>query len=485
MLTTHAALHRAKFLLWVFAVALIASSAFLLAYGSDAAPSGVTGLAPASQRVAPLAGAAIPNETPIPFAYSPQVAQMIAGVQQSQVYSYTGYLSGKFPLTVGGESFTLKTRNTYYPAYGNKATQYEYEFLQGAGLAVSYQDWYDAYWDVSGRNVIGEIRGATRPNEIVLISAHLDDMPIRAVAPGADDNASGSVGVMMAASRLAGHTFERTIRFVFFTGEEDGYLGSYAYAQQSVARNENIVGVFNMDMLGWDGNNDGLLLLHIRKTTNPAGSAADRAIAEVLTQVVSVYGLNGLAPRIRADGESESDHSSFWDQGIPAVLAIEDDWIYEENPYYHTQSDTIETLNMPFFTNYVKAVVGTAAHLAIPVGSDIGTATPTPTPTITPTPTLVKPSSPALLAPTNGVSVNTRQVALDWSDADRATRYKVQVRRGSTTGDVVDRQKKLTTSQYSTVALKSGRRYFWRVRACNAQGCSVWTAYWNFQVRAP
>jgi hypothetical protein len=237
-----------------------------------------------------------------------------------------------------------------------------------------------------------------------------------------------------------------------------------------------------MDMLGWDGNGDGVVILHIRSRTNPE-SARDRAIADVFTQVVNDYGLNALDPWIRPDGEDESDHSSFWDIGVPAVLAIEDDWD-EWNPNNHTQADTLETLDMNFFTRYVQAAVGTAAHLAIPVGSNTGTATPTPTPTVTPTATLVKPSKPALLSPTNGMTVNTRQVALDWSDANPATRYEVQVRRGSTIGIVVNRQNNLTTSQYTTPALKPGKNYYWRVRACNAQLCSGWTAYWYFKVNA-
>ena len=445
----------------------------------------------------------------------PQIAQMISAVQQSDVYNFTASLTGKAPMTVSGQAFTLSTRNLeFYPAYVTKATQYVYEFMQVRGLNTSYQNWTDSSYGVSGRNVIGEIRGTTRPQEIILITAHIDDMPNKNPAPGADDNASGVVGVMQAAARLAGHSFERTIRFVIFTGEEIDYLGSAAYAQQCAANHENIVGVLNLDMLGYDSGTDGNMILHIRKTTN-AGSAADRAIAQVFVQTVSAYGLTGLSPQIYAEGEGESDHVSFWAIGAPAVMAIEDDW-YDLNPYYHTQSDTIEHLNMAYFTNFVKATVGTAAHLAVLSGSAAPTATPTLTRTLTRTATLLStptrtstiaatqtrtptlaptrtrtptaiatvaaPAKPALLSPINDAKLNKRRVPLDWSDSTGATYYKLQVWGGYNGDTLVDQQTNLAVSQYTTVQLATGKWYWWRVRACNVKGCSAWTGYWDFKV---
>lgn len=479
----------AKRLAWAFLTVLVALSALALVQNSTAASSET------ALRNERRAAAFITPGSAQLFA-NPQVAQMISGVTQSDVHSYTSQLTGKTPLTVGGQSFTMSTRNLeYYPGYLTKATQYVYEFMQARGLQVSYQNWSSSAYGVSSRNVIGEIRGTTHPEQIVLITAHIDDMPNKNPAPGADDNASGVVAVMQAAARLAGHSFDRTIRFVIFTGEEIDYLGSVAYAKQCAANHENIVGVLNLDMIAYDGNNDGLLLLHIRKTTN-AGYAGDRAIADTFVQVVSAYGLTGITPQIWTDGEGESDHVSFWAIGVPAILAIEDDW-YDLNPYYHTQSDTIDHLNMGYFTNFVKAAVGTAAHLAIPAGSGSETATPTrtqtpavtrtatPTRTRTPTATaiVVAPAKPILVSPRNDAIVNTRRVPLDWSDASGATYYKLQVWGGKDGNTLVDRQSNLKTSQYTTVALPKGKWYWWRVRACIAQTCSAWTAYWDFKVR--
>ncbi|MBI5563549.1 MAG: M20/M25/M40 family metallo-hydrolase [Chloroflexi bacterium] len=303
--------------------------------------------------------------TPSPaFTYSPIVANLMAQVQSADVYSYTARLSGDAPVIVGGQTITLSTRNSRSGLPIQQATQYAYEQLQAAGLSASYHTW-TACSITNGRNVIGVITGTLTPDEIVLITGHLDDMPATGRAPGADDNASGSVGVLLAAQLMQGQPFERTVRFVLFTGEEQGLCGSGAYADTVFAAGENIVAVYNMDMIAWDGTGGPTLRLHTRTIGN-TGYPADLAIAGVFTNVVQTYGLSGsLTPIISADGENASDHSEFWAKGYPAILAIEDDY-NDFNPYYHTINDNLTLFNLTYFTNFVKASVGTAAHLARP-----------------------------------------------------------------------------------------------------------------------
>ncbi|NIO80980.1 MAG: M28 family peptidase, partial [Candidatus Aminicenantes bacterium] len=206
--------------------------------------------------------------------------------------------------------------------------------------------------------------GTTQPDEIVLITGHLDDLPSSGTAPGADDNASGSVGVMVSAEELSQQVFYRTVRFAFFTGEEQWLLGSDAYADMVYQAGDNIVAVYNMDMLGTDNVGEPYLRLHTRITSNP-GYPGDLAIANTFVDVVNTYSLdNELSPIIDPDGITQSDHSSFWNKGYSAILGIEDN-DNDISPYYHTASDTVSTLNLTYFTNFVKASVGTAAHLAL------------------------------------------------------------------------------------------------------------------------
>jgi hypothetical protein len=304
------------------------------------------------------------SPTPNDFTYDPLVAAMMAQVQSTTVFTRDAELSGRRGVIVGGSLYTITTRNTNSGTPIQKATQFAFETLQAFGLGVSYHAWTGC--GISNRNVIGVMTGTLHPDEIVLITAHLDDMPSSGTAPGADDNASGSVGVMIAAEIMSQYRFDRTVRFALFTGEEQGLCGSAQYANTISAKGDNVVAVYNMDMIAYDAVDGPTLRLHTRTSSNP-GYAADLAIAGVLTNVVNTYGLSGaLTPLVDADGESASDHASFWSKGYPGILAIEDD-VDDFNAYYHTSNDNLDHVNLTYFTNYVKASVGAAAHLARPI----------------------------------------------------------------------------------------------------------------------
>jgi len=303
-----------------------------------------------------------PEAYTLAITYDPVINGLIGQVTQSKVDTYVKNLSGVNPVTIGGSSYTIQTRHTASGTPIDKATQYVYEFMQGKGLTVSYHNWSASGY--TGRNVIGEMTGTTNPSEIVLITAHLDDMPSGSLAPGADDNASGSVGVMVSAELLSQQLFRRTVRFVVFTGEEQWLLGSQAYSDKVYLDGDNITAVYNMDMISYDSTGGPDLRLHTRITSNP-GYPDDLAIANTFIDVVNTYSLSSnLTPIIDADGITQSDHSAFWNNGFPAILGIEEH-DFDMTPYYHTTSDTVSTLNMTYFTNFVKAAVGTAAHLAI------------------------------------------------------------------------------------------------------------------------
>jgi hypothetical protein len=168
---------------------------------------------------------------------------------------------------------------------------------------------------------------------------------------------------------MQAYTFKRTVRFVFFTGEEQGLKGADAYAGKVFADGDNIVAVYNMDMIAYDGTPGPVLEIHTRP-----GNTGDQAIATTFTHVVSTYGLSGvLTPNVLGSGISASDHAEFWARGYPAVLAIEDT-SNDFNPWYHTSDDDRDILNMTYFTNYVRASVGTAAHLADPASGTVAIA---------------------------------------------------------------------------------------------------------------
>ena len=293
------------------------------------------------------------------------VAAMIGHVLQTNLYVGMSELTGVVPAMAEGTSSNIPTR---YQSSGDplrRATALARDRFEAAGLAAAYQGWTNGGW--TGRNVVGTKAGrGAAATEIVVVCAHIDDLPTGAVAPGADDNASGCVAVMAAAEAMKEYSFDRTIRFVLFSGEEQGLLGSEKYAQAASAAGDNIVGALNLDMIGWDGNLDRAFNMYVRPAT-----AADRAIAATFTNVAGTYGLTNVAPAIIEDHVDWSDHASFWRFGYPAVCGIEEDE-GDFNPYYHTVNDTLARINMAFFTGCAQAAVGTMAHLAGPMSWEDG-----------------------------------------------------------------------------------------------------------------
>jgi photosystem II stability/assembly factor-like uncharacterized protein len=237
----------------------------------------------------------------------------------------------------------------------------------GAGVLIRTvdggQNWTSQTGLLAGswRNVIATHPGVTRPGRQILLTAHLDATSGNPTvdAPGADDNGSGSVTVVRAAQIMSSLAFDKTIRFVCFTGEEQGLIGSGAYASNAASRGDTIDAVVNLDMIAYESNNQDVIELHAG-TTVPASAA----IADVFMDVNTSYGLSLVPEKITSGATTSSDHSSFWDVGYPAILGIED--FQDFTPYYHTVNDRVSTIDQSYFTRFAKASVGTVATLAGP-----------------------------------------------------------------------------------------------------------------------
>jgi hypothetical protein len=300
-------------------------------------------------------------EIPSAITPNPLVQQMIAQVSSSALSTLDGNLSGVSAVTIGGSPYTIATRNTNTSVPISKATQYGYEYLQSLGLPTQYHNYN--YQSTTKRNVIAEQLGATQPGKIFLLIAHVDDTsqsPLT-LAPGADDNATGSAAVLHIASILRQYQFGCTLRYALVTGEEQGLYGSAAYAAEIQSNHENLLGVLNLDMLGYNSPHSAATVELDYKDSN------DQALAQLFIDAVSAYSLS-LAPYLYHSTSEDSDHASFWDN-YPAILAI-DDWD-DHTPYYHTTGDTLSTLNMGYYTELVKAALATFAHMGcLPVVPD-------------------------------------------------------------------------------------------------------------------
>ncbi len=281
----------------------------------------------------------------------PLVQFMIDQVDSATVSLYDRELAGELPVWVGGQWYTIPTRYTYSGTPIQRATQYYGERLQALGLDVEYHQWGGTTYP----NVIGELEGLTNPDDIYIICAHIDDVQN---TPGADDNASGSVAVRLAAEILTQYQWGCTLRFALWTGEEQGLLGSAAYAQRAYQQGENILGVLNLDMIAWNTiGSTPIIDLHADSSLPPT-----LQLAQLMADVVDAYDLN-LVPTIIPNGTGASDHASFWDYGYTAILGIED-YGGDFNPYYHGPGDTPANTDLAYFTDYVRASIATLAHMS-------------------------------------------------------------------------------------------------------------------------
>ena len=132
--------------------------------------------------------------------------------------------------------------------------------------------------------------------------------------------------------------------------------GSRDYAADLASQGENIEAVLNLDMIAYNtAGSAPVIELHTRP-----GNSGDLSIANLFANVVSSYQIN-LVPQILQDGLSFSDHTAFWERGYPAILAIED-WS-DHTPYYHKTGDRLASLNMGYYTEFVKASLATFAHM--------------------------------------------------------------------------------------------------------------------------
>ncbi len=218
-------------------------------------------------------------------------------------------------------------------------------------------------------NVVGIKRGQVHPDSIyVVVCGHFDsisDQPF-SLAPGADDNGSGTASVIEAARAMQIQKFEYSVRYIAFSGEEFGLYGSEYYAPRARSQGDSIIGVFNADMIAYvDAEPESLEV--IAKISNPDCEWLADFFVEAAQNYASL-----LTRKRMVNSMPYSDHSPFWGQGYVALCNIEDFGVM--NPYYHTTADSIGAgySNNDFCTETIKAQVAALSLLAVPyiIGTD-------------------------------------------------------------------------------------------------------------------
>lgn len=211
-------------------------------------------------------------------------------------------------------------------------------------------------------NLIGDRPGTgAAPRGLVVITAHLDSINLAggaaASAPGADDNASGSAGVLELGRLLATRAWQHDVRLILFGGEEEGLHGSKQYvAALPAAERARIRAVLNMDMIASKNTVTPTVLLE--GATVSSGQIADLATAAATYTGLKVEtSLNPFA----------SDHVPFINAGLAAVLTIEG--ADSANGRIHTANDKLAFLDWPLAAEILRMNAAALAGWLGPVPS--------------------------------------------------------------------------------------------------------------------
>lgn len=255
-----------------------------------------------------------------------------------------------------------------------RAGRYIRETFEAAGLAVTEQAYKYSGQQVA--NLIATPPGAAGTSAYYLVGAHYDTVPS---TPGADDNASAVAVMLEVARRAARSSPPAPVRFAAFTLEEPpafttGQQGSRVFVRERKRAGDRIAGAVILEMVGytcphqqyplvlrWAGYPDhgefiGIVGNSRSRRFGRAVLAGFRRNAALPVESLFVPFNGWILPATRL-----SDHASFWDAGLPALMVT--DTAFFRNPNYHQPSDTLETLDLGFMARLVESMELALAEL--------------------------------------------------------------------------------------------------------------------------
>ncbi len=222
----------------------------------------------------------------------------------------------------------------------------------------------------AGVNLEVQVPGAVRPDEIVVVGAHHDAVPD---CPAADDNGSGVAGLLALAEVFRGERPDRTLRLVAFASEEPPWfqgesMGSLVYAR---ARGAGVVAMISLESIGYYDDSEGSQrypfpfgLLYpdrgnfVAFVGNSSSCGLVRRVVRTFRDDAS-FPSEGAALPGSIPGIGWSDHWSFWQIGVPALMVT--DTAPFRNPHYHTSHDTPDTLDYDRMARVVEGL-GPVVH---------------------------------------------------------------------------------------------------------------------------
>ncbi len=219
-------------------------------------------------------------------------------------------------------------------------------------------------------NLVVEIVGGSKPEEIVIVGAHYDSAR---GTPGANDNGTGVAALIEIANQMRDVKPERTIRFVAFANEEppyfqrDGLMGSWVYAKTCRARGDDLQVVISLETMGYYSDAPQsqkyppILAALYPSTGNFIGFVSNMESRSQLLKAASIFRKHCKVDAQHAalpgdiKGVGWSDHWSFWQEGYPGIMVT--DTAPFRYPHYHLDTDTIDKI---VFDRYAQVVDGLA-----------------------------------------------------------------------------------------------------------------------------
>ncbi|MFD2568035.1 M28 family metallopeptidase [Pseudotenacibaculum haliotis] len=267
------------------------------------------------------------------------------GQKKAVEYLKNFYVAEGIPSPLGGDDY-----------YQEVPASYLNKFSRGKDLKDS-------------ENVLAFIKGTEKPDEIVVISAHLDHVGVNAngeVYNGADDDGSGTVAILEIAEAFkkaadAGHGPKRSILFLHVTGEEKGLLGSRFYTENPTFPIANTVTDLNIDMIGrvderHKGNPNYVYLIGSDKLSTELHNISE-AMNKKYTNIELDYKYNDDNDPNRF--YYRSDHYNFAQYDVPIIFYF--NGTHED---YHAVGDTPDKINYEMLEKRARLVFHTAWEVA-------------------------------------------------------------------------------------------------------------------------
>jgi leucyl aminopeptidase len=300
--------------------------------------------------------------------FNPKAAQLISNFELPNVAKYTyqaNYAIQKFDKTRAKEFLTkLSSFHTRYynSTTGAQASYFIKDHITNIVKDYKYSNMIEIEevkhdnWDQI--SLIVRFKGNGNSSEIVVLGSHLDSVndedPENGRSPGADDDGSGVTILIELIETFVKTDYLpiKTLEFQFYSAEEVGFLGSQQIAQRYHNQTKNVIGMLQLDMAGYSTKQ--------LKSIRVISDYTDPELSKFVKLLIKTYTSSSIIDD--KCGYACSDHAAFTEVGYRSAFIIEDEF----SPVYHSDKDSVESVNFEYLKEFFKISLGFAIELSEP-----------------------------------------------------------------------------------------------------------------------